>query len=110
MNPNHFLSVAIGYLNGDRKLDIATANNGANTVSVLVNATGHCVVPPVSFSTPRQAKRAIARANCGVGAIRSAYSRVVPRGRVISTTPKPGTVLPKGAKVNLVISRGRRTR
>jgi hypothetical protein len=76
------VSIAIGDLNGDGKQDIATANNGA--------------------------KRAIKRANCRLGSIRSAYSRVIPRGRVISTTPKPGTVLPKGGKVDLVVSRGRK--
>jgi len=102
------VSIAIGDLNGDGKRDMATANNGANSVSVLVNATGRCVVPQLRFLPLRPAKRAITRANCRVGTIRSAYSKVIPRGRVISTTPRPGTVLPKGRKVNLVVSRGRR--
>jgi hypothetical protein len=102
------VSIAIGNLNGDRKPDIATANNGANSVSVLVNATGRCVVPPVRYASLRVAKRTIRRANCSVVAIRSAYSKTVPKGHVISTTPKAGTVLPRGGKVNLVVSRGRR--
>jgi hypothetical protein len=102
------LSVAIGNLNDDRKPDIVTANNGANTISVLVNATGRCVVPQLRFSPLRAAKRAITRANCRVGAVRSSYSKVIPRGRVISTTPRAGAVLPKGGKVNLVVSKGRR--
>jgi hypothetical protein len=102
------VSVAIGDFNADRKRDIATANNGANSVSVLVNATGRCVVPQVRFSPLRAARRTIRRANCGVGLIRSAYSKVIPKGRVISTTPSPGTVLPKGGKVNLVVSLGRK--
>ena len=33
---------------------------------------------------------------------------VVKAQRVISETPKPGTVLPSGGKVNLVLSRGRK--
>jgi hypothetical protein len=100
------VSLAIGNLNGDRKPDIATANNGENSVSVLVNATGRCVVPPVGYSSLRVAKRAIRRANCSVAAIRSTYSKTVPKGRVISTKPKPGTVLPRNGRVNLVVSRG----
>ena len=54
------------------------------------------------------AKRTLARANCRVGKIRRAYSKAIKRGRVISQKPKPGTVLPSGGKVNLVVSRGRR--
>jgi beta-lactam-binding protein with PASTA domain len=52
------------------------------------------------------AKRTLARANCRVGKIRHAYSKIVRRGRVIAQKPKFGTVLPGGGKVNLVISRG----
>jgi hypothetical protein len=102
------VSIAIGDLNGDSKRDIVTANNGANSVSVLVNATGRCVVPQLRYTPLRPAKRAITRANCRVGALRSVYSKVIPRGRVISTTPRAGAVLPKGGKVNLVVSRGRK--
>ena len=36
------------------------------------------------------------------------YSTDVKRGRVISQKPRLGSVLPKGAKVNLLVSRGRR--
>jgi beta-lactam-binding protein with PASTA domain len=35
---------------------------------------------------------------------------VVKKGRVISEKPMWGAVLPIGGKVNLVVSRGRRTR
>jgi hypothetical protein len=50
------------------------------------------------------------RADCRAGKIRRAYSKTVKRGRVISEKPKPGAVLPKRGKVNLVISRGRKVR
>jgi FG-GAP-like repeat/PASTA domain/FG-GAP repeat len=102
------VSVAIGDLNGDGRLDLATANNNARSVSVLINTPGLCTVQDVEFMTLAAAKRTIARANCRVGEIRRAYSRVK-RGRVISQKPKFGAVLPGGSKVDLVVSRGRRT-
>ena len=101
-------SVAIADLTGDGKRDLATANSVANSVSVLVNTTGLCTVPKVTGMTLPAAKHALARANCRVGAIRRAYSTRVARGRVISETPKAGTVLPKSGKVGIVVSLGAR--
>ena len=75
---------------------------------MLLNTPGLCTVQDVTGQTVSAAKRTLARANCRVGKIRRAYSKSVKRGRVISQKPKPGTVLPGGGKVNLVVSRGRR--
>ena len=44
-------SVAIGYLNGDRYLDIAVANSDANTVSVLLGHGNGTFGSPTAFST-----------------------------------------------------------
>jgi hypothetical protein len=101
-------SVAIGDLNGDDKPDLATANSDDETVSVLLNTPGLCTVQDVKAKTLPTAKRTIVRGNCRVGKIRRAYSTRVKRGRVISQKPKPGRVLPKRGKVNLVVSRGRK--
>jgi hypothetical protein len=101
-------SVAIADFNGDRKLDLATANPDNDTVSVLLNTTGLCTVPKVKGKTLPRAKWVIARAHCRLGKVRWAYSKIVESGRVISERPKPATVLRRGGKVNLVVSRGRK--
>jgi FG-GAP-like repeat/PASTA domain len=102
-------AVATGDLNGDGKRDLATANIGdgaTNTVSVLLNRPGLCTVQDVRGKTPQAAKRSLARANCRVGKVSRAYDKFIGRGRVISPRPTFGAVLPGGAKVKLVVSRG----
>jgi hypothetical protein len=100
--------VAIGDLNGDGKADLTTASRGAGSVSVLLNRPGLCTVQDVKRQRLPTAKRTLARANCRVGKIRRAYSSIK-RGRAISQKPRFGAVLPGGSKVDLVVSRGRRT-
>jgi beta-lactam-binding protein with PASTA domain len=45
---------------------------------------------------------------CRLGKVRRAYSRKVRKGRVISQKPRPGKRLADGAKVSVVVSRGRK--
>ena len=66
-----------------------------------------CVVPKVKGNRLSAAKRAIKAHNCSVGKIKHSFSRKVKKGRVISQKPKPGKRLKHGAKVNLVVSKGR---
>jgi beta-lactam-binding protein with PASTA domain len=66
-----------------------------------------CVVPKVKGKTLAAAKRAIKSRHCSVGKIKRASSRKVKKGHVISQKPRPGSRLKRGAKVNLVVSRGR---
>jgi hypothetical protein len=101
-------AVAVGDLNGDRRPDLVFATYPGAWVSVLLNALGRCGVPNVRGATLEAAKRAIARGGCRVGRIRSSYSNSVKRGRVISQRPLAGVLLPRGGKVNLIVSRGRR--
>jgi hypothetical protein len=102
------LSVVLADLTGDGKRDLATANFVANTVSVLRNRPGLCTVQDVHGNSMQTAKQTLAHADCRVGTIRRAYSKTVRRGRVVSQRPSFGALLPASAKVNLVVSRGRK--
>ena len=99
------LPIAIADLNGDRRPDLVTEDG--DSVFVLINKPGLCNVQRVTGMVLAAAKRKLARVNCRVGKVIS-YSTRVRRGRVISQKPKFGAVRLKGAKVNLVISRGRK--
>jgi hypothetical protein len=103
-------SLARADLNGDGKLDLATAHNHpVDGVGVLLARPGFCTVQDVRVVTVEDAKRMLARANCRLGKIRRAYSNRVEKGLVLSQKPKPGTVLPKFGKVDLRVSRGPRS-
>jgi Regulator of chromosome condensation (RCC1) repeat/PASTA domain len=67
-----------------------------------------CTVPRVVGKRVASAKRTIARKHCRTGKVSYAYSRVRKRGIVISQSRRPGRVLPARAKINLIVSRGRR--
>ena len=67
-----------------------------------------CVVPRLNGKTLAAARRSIRSHACSVGRIKHARSRTIKKGRVISETPKAGKRLKHGARVNLVVSSGRR--
>ena len=68
-----------------------------------LSGTDPSVVPRVIGLTLVRARTRIRRAHCSVGRIRRAHSRRV--GRVISQSPRPGTVKPRGFRVKLVVGR-----
>jgi hypothetical protein len=108
------VSVATADLNGDGKLDVAVSNtitlrnDAPSDLALIFNTPGLCNVQFVKGMTAAAARRTLAEAHCRVGKVRRAYSKRMRRGLVISQKPKFGAVLREGAKVNLVISRGRR--
>jgi uncharacterized delta-60 repeat protein len=67
-----------------------------------------CVVPNLRGKALGAARSSLTKALCRVGTIKRRYSAAVGRGRVLSQRPAPRTQLAEFAKVNLVVSRGRR--
>ena len=99
------ISIALADLNGDGKLDAVTASG--NAVGVLLNSTGMCNVPALRGLTLAAAKKALAGANCRLGKVARAHSKVA-AGHVSSQKPAAGTVRPVGARIDLVVSLGRK--
>jgi PASTA domain/FG-GAP-like repeat len=99
---------AIGDLNGDGEVDLATSNDLPNTVSVLINTPGLCNMQDVRRMTLPAATRMLSRVNCSVGEVGSDYSESFKRGLVMWQKPAAGAVRPSGDKANLVVSLGRK--
>jgi hypothetical protein len=104
---------------GKRLRIVVTATNVDGSRSVASQASAavlarqvtpqvRCVVPNVRGRTLKQAKSRIQRAHCKPGRVARAYSRSVRRGRVISQTPRPGARMKQGARVSIVVSKGRK--
>lgn len=93
----------------------ATVTSGARDPNTANNSTSQqttvqapCIVPNVKGKPLPAAKQAISRSHCKTGKVTRKYSKRVKKGRVISQAPAPRTRLPNLAKVNLVVSRGRK--
>jgi beta-lactam-binding protein with PASTA domain len=79
-------------------------------VSVKASFLKDCVVPRIKGKGLKAAETAIKAHGCLVGKIQHAFSRTTKKGHVISQKPKPGEVLAPGAKVDLVVSKGKHRR
>jgi len=67
-----------------------------------------CKVPKVVGKSLAAAKRALKQRHCRVGKVSYAYSSKRKKGTVSSQSRRPGKVLARNAKVNVVVSRGRK--
>ena len=108
-------SPVVADFNGDGRIDLALLafcdyDCNFGTVVLWLNWTGlpakPCVVPDVTQYLPIAGT--LRDYGCRLGRITHRYSRTVSRGWAISQKPKPGIVLPSLAKVDVVVSRGRR--
>jgi hypothetical protein len=66
-----------------------------------------CVVPSLRGRTLTSAREALAAAGCRLGTVTRTHSKVK-RGRIVRSTKKANRVLAAKARVNVVVSRGRR--
>jgi uncharacterized delta-60 repeat protein len=84
--------------------------NGPDDFAVVryQGAFSPCIVPKVRGKALAVARTRITRAGCRVGKVTRKLSTRVKKGRVISQSPKPGKTGPRGAKVKLVVSKGRK--
>ncbi len=80
----------------------------AATASFTTKPLPVCVVPKLKGDKLKAAEAAVAKAHCATGTIKHKNSTTVPSGRVISQSPSPGKKLTEGARVNLVVSVGKR--
>ncbi|CAB4782102.1 unannotated protein [freshwater metagenome] len=67
------------------------------------------LIPPVAGLTPEAAKAAIEKFPLSLGANTEVFSKLVPKGFVITSSPEPGTKVKRDAIISLVISKGLET-
>ncbi|HEY2769922.1 MAG TPA: PASTA domain-containing protein [Solirubrobacteraceae bacterium] len=75
-------------------------------LTVSSGAKASCTVPNVVGQSQSAAEAAINAAGCTVGKVKQKASSKVAKGNVISTSPKAGKKVKAGAKVNLTVSSG----
>lgn len=62
-----------------------------------------CLVPKLRGRTLRGSKRRLAKANCKIGNVRKRKGANAKASKVVSQNPKPGSVLPQAATVNVTL-------
>jgi hypothetical protein len=104
-------AVAIGDLNGDGRADLVSADSWedvSNDLTVILSHPGRCDVQNLVKLTIATARAKLARSGCRLGAVGTAYSKSVAKGLVMRQRPLFGSVLSGGAKVSVVLSKGKR--
>jgi hypothetical protein len=98
-------------LHTGKNLIIASVRNYAGNASqaalTLTYKLPPCTVPRLRGKSLTSARRLLHLHHCTLGRIKHVHTTHVPRGRVVSSSPRAGARRKNGAKVGLVISRGR---
>ncbi len=79
----------------------------SSTILVTVSRGPELIeVPDVSNKSSEEASFILGQASLEIGNIKRVFNDTVPQGTVISQSPKPGKKVPKGAMVDIVVSKG----
>ena len=107
-----------GLANGPYYFHLRTRDNAGNWtsavhygpmyVAVRRTVSAVCVVPSLKGRTVVAARKALAARKCALGGVRRKYSSKVKRNRIVAQSRRAGARLPRGTKVNVVVSRGAR--
>ena len=110
--PPYFCGRPIGpdFPAGTSECDIYLDDSVGDSASVQAtfDLASPCIAPGVKGKTLANAKLGINRHGCSVGKITHAFSNKVKKGRVLSQNPQVGWHREHGAKIDLIISKGRR--
>jgi beta-lactam-binding protein with PASTA domain/tRNA A-37 threonylcarbamoyl transferase component Bud32 len=82
------------------------ADNGSTVTISVSSGPGNVPVPNVVGQPESAAANALGRAGLNAGATQRQPNASVAEGSVITTNPTPGTQVPKGSTVDLVVSSG----
>jgi serine/threonine-protein kinase len=87
----------------------AGAEVGRSTTVTLTVSKGpeRYAVPNLVGRTRAEAEERLKEARLALGSSSEAFDEKTPAGQIVSTTPKAGTQLKRGAAVNIVVSKGR---
>jgi PASTA domain-containing protein len=92
---------------------VVTASNVAGHASAtsvqtaVVPAPAGCHVPKLTGKTVEKARTLLRLSHCALGRVSHSHSRLR-RGRIVSQRPRAGASRPRGTKVRVVVSLGRR--
>ncbi|APH01274.1 hypothetical protein ASJ30_06715 [Janibacter indicus] len=81
-------------------------SKGSDVTVVVSKGPERYEVPDLTGRTAAQARTTVERRTLTVGATTQAWDDDVAKGRIVSTTPAPGTEVKRDAKVALVVSKG----
>ena len=86
----------------------AISGGAYHTLVLKAGDTVPCTVPHIVGKVLATAKRMLAAAHCRTGRVGYVYSRRSKKGIVMAQSRRPGLVLQTAAKIDLIVSRGRK--